>query len=641
MVVGLVASVIAPPAGDTVVGAHSESVPGSRFVPTAPCRLADSRSGDHAAPISEHRWRVDVRGRCGVPDGATAVSTSIVAIAHDEPGWLTAYAARSPQPSVSLVNYTAGEVRSNGAIVQVDHDGVIVAASGVADFALDVTGYFIPAAAASAGRYDPLTAARLADTRPSAPVTSSLTVPLPASVPPDAAALAVNVTATDTSEWGYLSVRATGAPPVTTSLVNWNEVGQTRAAFAVVPVSANGFTVDVMSGASADVVVDVAGWFTGPSAPSSAWGLFVPVTPERTLDTRQAGSPLGDEVPLYPDGGVQVGGVPGAAAMLNVTMVADEPGWLRVSPAGTAPPATSSVNSSGGGEAVANLALTALSTGGWEVYSARTSHVVVDLFGWFSGPAVAASSPPPTNTAPLGQAVYPEGRCDDLVPGLPGLNDAVHGPAEYRRIGTSVQGRAIYAERWGPAHATTTIVVIGQVHGDECGGTVLVDELRRRPVPGATVWIVPTLNPDGYVAFTRENANGVNLNRDGLSETEPETRALFGLLDAVHADLVVHGHSPYREAMHFGGELAKGLAWRLARQTGWGFAYAGELPPDHAFLWQGQERHGSSPNALLLEYAAMSPAEAITIDRRVDLDLTDAQYASAVVVDLLHEVAAG
>jgi hypothetical protein len=155
------------------------------------------------------------------------------------------------------------------------------------------------------------------------------------------------------------------------------------------------------------------------------------------------------------------------------------------------------------------------------------------------------------------------------------------------------------------------------------------------------VWIIPTLNPDGYVAFTRENANAVNLNRDGLTETQPETRALFGLLDEVHADLVVHGHSPYREAMHFGGDLAKGLAWRVARGTGWGFAYAGELPPDRAFLWQGQERHGSSANALLLEFAAMSPDEAPTIARRVDLDLADAQYASAVVVDLLHDVAAG
>jgi hypothetical protein len=635
------ASVAVPVAGDGVAVARSETVPASRFVPTAPCRLADSRNGDHVVAIGEHRWRVDVRGRCGVPEGATAVAASIVAISHQQAGWLTAYAAGSPQPSVSLVNYGAGEVRSNGAVVQVDRDGVIVAASGPADFVLDVTGYFTPALAATQGRYEPIELTRLADTRASTPVTSSLTVPLPPSVAPDAVGVAVNVTATATSDWGYLSVRPAGAAPVPTSLVNWDRPGQTRAAFAIVPVSAGGFAVDVMPGATADVVVDVAGWFTGGSAPLSPWGLFVPVTPERALDTRQPGSPLGDRVPLYPSGGVQVGGVPGAAAVLNVTMVADEPGWLRVGPAATAAPATSSVNTPGGGDAVANLALTALSTSGWEVYSARTSHVVVDLFGWFSGPTVATSSSPPSNTAPLGQSVYPQGRCDDLVPGLPGLNDTMHGPAEYRRIGTSVQGRAIYAERWGPVHADTTIVVIGQVHGDECGGTVLVDELRRRPVPGATVWIIPTLNPDGYVAFNRENANGENLNRDGLRETQPETRALFGLLDAVHADLVVHGHSPYREAMHFGGDLAKALAWRLASQTGWGFAFAGELPPERAYLWQGQERHGSSPNALLIEFAAMSHAEAGTIDRRVDLDLADTQYASAVVVDLLHEVAAG
>jgi hypothetical protein len=640
VVVGLVASLAVPLADDGTAVVRADSPPTSRFVPTSPCRLADSRDGDHAVPVGEHRWRVDVRGRCGVPEGATAIAASIVAISHDEPGWITAYAARRAAPPVSLVNYGGGDVRSNGTVLQIDDDGVIVEASGAAEFVLDVTGYFVPSLISSRGRYQPLEPARLADTRASAPVTSSLAVPLPATVAPDAIAVAVNVTATNTSPWGYLSVRPAGAAPVATSLVNWDGPEQTRAAFAIVPVSAGGFTVDVMPGAAAHVVVDVAGWFTGESAAPSARGLFVPVTPERMLDSRQGGSPLGDGVPLYPDGAVQVGGVPGSAAVLNVTMVADEPGWLRVSPAATAAPATSSVNSPGGGGAVANLAITALSTSGWEVYSARTSHVVVDLFGWFTGTTVDTSVFPPANTVPRGQAVYPSGPCDRLVPGLPGLNDASHGPAEYRRIGTSVQGRPIYAERWGPAHAARTIVVIGQVHGDECGGTVLVDELRRRPLPGATVWIIPTLNPDGYVAFTRENANGVNLNRDGLTETQPETRALFGLLDDVRADLVVHGHSPYREAMHFGGDLAKDLAGRVARRTGWGFAYAGELPPDRAFLWQGQERHRSSANALLLEFAAMSPAEAPTIDRRVDLDLADAQYASAVVVDLLHEAAA-
>jgi hypothetical protein len=616
-------------------------VPGSRFVPTTPCRLADTRTGHGSAVVGDHEWRVDVRGRCGVPEGATAVAATIVAIAAGEPGWLTAYAAGSPRPPVSLVNYGAGEVRSNGAVLRVDHEGVIVAASGPADFALDVTGYFRPAVSAAEGRYQALAPARLADTRSSAPVTSSLTVPLPPGVAPDAIAVAVNVTATATSGWGYLSARPAGADPVATSLVNWDGAGQTRAAFAVVPVAAGGLTIDVMPGASAHVLADVAGWFTGPSAPSSAWGLFVPVAPQRALDTRQSGSPLGDGVPLYPDGGVQVGGVPGAAAVLNVTMIADEPGWLRVAPAATAASDTSSVNSEGGGDAVANLALTALSSSGWQLSSARTSHAVVDVFGWFSGAAVATGSSPPANTAPTGQAVYPHGRCDDLVPGLPGLNDPGPGPAEYRRIGTSVQGRAIYAERWGPAQAATTIVVIGQVHGDECGGTVLVDELRRRPLPAVTVWIIPTLNPDGYVAFTRDNANGVNLNRDGLRESQPESRALFGLLDTVHADLVVHGHSPYREAMHFGGDQARALAWHVAQRTGWGFAYAGDLPPDRAYLWQGQERHGSSPNALLLEFAAMTPDEAGTIGRRVDLDLLDAQYAAAVVVDLLHELAAG
>jgi hypothetical protein len=152
VVVGLVASLSVPLAGDGTA-VRADSPPSSRFVPTSPCRLADSRDGDHAVPVGEHRWRVDVRGRCGVPEGATAIAASIVAISHDEPGWITAYAARRAAPPVSLVNYGGGDVRSNGSVLQIDDDGVIVEASAAAEFVLDVTGFFVPSLISSRGRY--------------------------------------------------------------------------------------------------------------------------------------------------------------------------------------------------------------------------------------------------------------------------------------------------------------------------------------------------------------------------------------------------------------------------------------------------------------------------------------------------------
>ena len=89
-------------------------------------------------------------------------------------------------------------------------------------------------------------------------------------------------------------------------------------------------------------------------------------------------------------------------------------------------------------------------------------------------------------------------------------------------------------------------------------GTVI---LKWNSTPGAsyTVWIAPDLNPDGVAAGTRHNAHGVDLNRNfeaanrensrqygmvGLSE--PESRALHGLIVTYRPDRIISIHQPLR-----------------------------------------------------------------------------------------------
>ena len=82
------------------------------------------------------------------------------------------------------------------------------------------------------------------------------------------------------------------------------------------------------------------------------------------------------------------GGVPGdaAAAVLNVTATeAQGPGYLTVFPCGSPVPNAANLNYLAG-DTVPNAVLAKIGDGGKIcVYTINTTHVVVDLNGWFPG----------------------------------------------------------------------------------------------------------------------------------------------------------------------------------------------------------------------------------------------------------------
>ncbi len=97
-------------------------------------------------------------------------------------------------------------------------------------------------------------------------------------------------------------------------------------------------------------------------------------------------------------------------------------------------------------------------------------------------------------------------------------------------IGTSTRGLPILAvcvsDNVGTEEAEPEVRFAGAIHGDEVVGTELclrfVDALLtgygtdariRALVDSTEIWVVPVMNPDGFVAGTRYNAGGVDLNR--------------------------------------------------------------------------------------------------------------------------------
>jgi hypothetical protein len=131
--------------------------------------------------------------------------------------------------------------------------------------------------------------------------------------------------------------------------------------------------------------------------------------------------------------------------------------------------------------------------------------------------------------------------------------------------GTSVAGRPLEVERVGDPAAPARVLVVGSIHGNEPAGHAVVRRLRRiAPPAGVQLWLVERANPDGVRAGTRQNARGVDLNRNfphrwagggrpfdtyypgPRGASEPETRALQALVADVEPDLTLYYHQHMR-----------------------------------------------------------------------------------------------
>jgi len=143
--------------------------------------------------------------------------------------------------------------------------------------------------------------------------------------------------------------------------------------------------------------------------------------------------------------------------------------------------------------------------------------------------------------------------------------DAASERVAVSRIGRTGEGRAIQLITVGdPApHSRaeiadgSAILYICSQHGDEPSGREACLQLARdlasdtststaRFLQRSTVLFIPTANPDGRAADTRENADGVDVNRDHLALATPEGRAMARTFNRYQPDLVhdLHEYGP-------------------------------------------------------------------------------------------------
>jgi protein MpaA len=169
---------------------------------------------------------------------------------------------------------------------------------------------------------------------------------------------------------------------------------------------------------------------------------------------------------------------------------------------------------------------------------------------------------------------------------------------EYGRSREGVPLRMFLPEQDGPVAGLLTAAQ----HGEEADAALLVRRLLERVPAAETRWaVIPVLNPDGLLAGTRQNAAGVDLNRNFPASTwrpaetftyppgidpelrvlanrtnrsspgahagsEPETQALTTLIERLEPPLVVDLHSPL-ELIFVRGAVPPELTAALARSA--------------------------------------------------------------------------
>ncbi len=273
-------------ATNLIVDVSSWFEPGEFQPLDAPQRIADSREtgvtidgrvvGGGPRPQNSTQ-RVKVAGRAGVPTGVRTAMLSVTAEGAKQAGFLTVYPCDQPTPLASNVNYAEGDTVANAVVSRLDGSGdTCVFNSGSASTIVDVIGWF------PEGKLTSLPSpARILDTRSENSTadgafggkgrrpdqgTLQLKVGDRVGIPSDATAVLLNITALG-AEPGFITLHPRGTDRPVASNLNYR-AGQTVANAAVSRLGIAG-DLCLFTEGSANVIVDVLGYLTGPPPPAA------------------------------------------------------------------------------------------------------------------------------------------------------------------------------------------------------------------------------------------------------------------------------------------------------------------------------------------------------------------------------------
>ncbi|MFJ9808156.1 hypothetical protein ACIRTB_07990 [Streptomyces sp. NPDC101158] len=253
-----------------VAGYYTAGTAGSAYQPLTPTRFMDTRSGTGVpkAKIGPGGTaRLQVTGVNDVPaSGVTAVVMNVTATNVSSSTFVTAYPDGTARPGTSNLNVPAGRTLAGLVVVPVVNGKVAFTNRfGSLDLVGDVVGYYT---SGTGSAFTGAESRRLMDTRTGLGVRKgavgagqSVTLPVAGvgAVPAGVKAVVLNVTATQPTVAGFVSVHPSGTPRTSASSLNFR-AGQTVPNQVVVPVVDGKVTFYNHSG-SVQLIADLEGWF--------------------------------------------------------------------------------------------------------------------------------------------------------------------------------------------------------------------------------------------------------------------------------------------------------------------------------------------------------------------------------------------
>jgi len=369
-----------------------------QFVPVAPCRLVDTRSGQ---PLQGGVPRsFQVTGACNntIPANAAAFAFNVTVVPHGALGYLTIWPTGQMQPVVSTLNSLDGRVKANAAIVPSGTGGqVSVFASNTTDLVLDITGYFTPDTTSVMAFY-PLTPCRVINQQQlTGGVAQSIDIlNSTCGIPSWAQAYSLNFTAQPNGHpLGYLQAWPKGQPQPGTSILN-APTGTTTANAAIIQAGTGG-EITVLASNNTNLFIDVNGYFGAPGR-ANQLALFT-LNPCRVLDTRPNGQFV-HELTVDVQASPCLNGVSSAGGyVLNATVVPPGPlGYLTLWPDSEPQPVVSTLNALDGA-ITSNMAIVPNVNGSIDAYASNPTQLVLDISSYMApAPLLITTTSLPSGT---------------------------------------------------------------------------------------------------------------------------------------------------------------------------------------------------------------------------------------------------